>query len=56
MDICTLYIFSYSKDISEEYKSLGERWVSEVLAAAALQVSVNLTPQNIFQFLLGPAC
>lgn len=30
--------------------------VSEVLAAATSQVSVNLTPPNIFQSLLDPAC
>lgn len=30
--------------------------LSEVLAAATVQVSVNLTPPSVFQSLLDPAC
>lgn len=33
---------------------MGEWLISEVFAASALQVSVTLAPQNVFQSLLDP--
>lgn len=56
MHIVYIFHISYKKDVFEKVKSLGERLVSEVLAAVALLITVKITLQNVFPFLLDPAC